>query len=271
MAKLDARGWPVHVAANAYGLLVGVRASQTSAITALRRVLPPAAEPIGASTCDITYSLLLGRSADEMHLAFDNDRQIAKGDNLDTLLETVEREMHFAVAVGARTHLFVHAGVIGWRGSAVLLPGRTHAGKSALVAELVRSGASYYSDEYAVLDSAGLVHPFARSLGVRDASGRNRRVDPVTLGKIGRAPLPVSLVVATSHRPQATWQPRAMSRGEIVLALLENTVAARARPRDALRILSRTAANASGLRGERGETGPVVSQILGIVPEAEGV
>lgn len=247
-------------------MLVGVRASETSAIVALRRVLPPGAEPIGASSCDITYSLLLGRSDEETHIFFENDRQIAESNDLDELLERLESELHFTVAVGARTHLFVHAGVVGWRGGAILLPGRTRAGKTALVAELVRAGANYYSDEYAVLDDSGLVYPFARSLGVRDASGRNRRVDPTTLGKVGRTPLPVSLVVATRHMPHAKWQPLAMSRGEIVLALLENTIAARARARDALRILSRAAANASGLRGERGDTGPVVARILGIAP-----
>jgi hypothetical protein len=30
------------------------------------------------------------------------------------------------------------------------------------VAELVRAGATYYSDEFAVLDSRGRVHPFPR-------------------------------------------------------------------------------------------------------------
>jgi hypothetical protein len=270
MANLDRRGWPVHVAVDAYGMLVAVRASNTSAIAGLRRVLPPGAEPIGAASCDITYSLLLGRNHEETHIAFENDRAIAEGNDLDSLLEAVESELHFTVAVRARTHLFVHAGVVGWRGGAILLPGRTHSGKSALVAELVRAGASYYSDEYAVVDEAGLVHPFARSLGIRDMAGRIRRVDPATLGKIGQGPLPVSLVVATRHVPQATWQPLAMSRGEIVLALLANTLAARARARDTLRFLSRAATNAFGLRGDRGEAKPVVARLLGLVPGGEG-
>ena len=263
MAKLDARGWPVHVSANAYGILVGVRASDSSAIPALRRVLPPGAEPIGAKAVDVTYSLLLGRNSEETHIAFENDRCIAQEADLDAVLAAVESELHFKVAVEARTHLFVHAGVVGWKGGAVLLPGRTHAGKSALVAALVRAGATYYSDEYAVIDDAGLVHPFPRSLGIRDEAGRTRRVEPATLGKIGRAPLPVHVVVATRHVPGTEWQPTPMSPGEIVLALVENTVAARARAADTVRILSRAAATATGLQGARGDTGPVVARILG--------
>ena len=33
---------------------------------------------------------------------------------------------------------------------------------------MVRAGATYYSDEYAVIDDTGLVHPFARPLGIRE-------------------------------------------------------------------------------------------------------
>ena len=43
--------------------------------------------------------------------------------------------------------------IVTWgRGRAIVIPGRTFSGKSTLVAELVRAGATYYSDEYAVED-----------------------------------------------------------------------------------------------------------------------
>ena len=44
----------------------------------------------------------------------------------------------------------VHAGAVLWYGRALLFPGTTHAGKSSLVAELLRKGAVYLSDEYAL-------------------------------------------------------------------------------------------------------------------------
>ena len=164
--------------------------------------------------------------------------------------------------MAARPRLFVHAGVVGWNGEAILLPGRTHAGKSSLVAALVRTGAIYYSDEYAILDDEGLVHPFARALGIRDDSGRTRRVEPGTIGKVGRVPLPVRRVIVTRHVPGAAWCAEPMSPGETVLALLDNTLAARARPGDALRILSAVARVAAGFRGERGDAAIAVEQIL---------
>ena len=36
---------------------------------------------------------------------------------------------------------------------------------------LLRAGATYYSDEYALLDESGRVHPFARKLSLRQPDG----------------------------------------------------------------------------------------------------
>src|SRR6185312_3555780 len=109
-------------------------------------------------------------------------------------LQAFESKLALHVAAESRTFLFVHAGVVGWRGRAIVLPGRTHAGKSTLVAALVRAGATYYSDEYALVDGDGRVWPYPRPLSLRRARGPVR-VRPERLGRVGRGPLPVGLVV----------------------------------------------------------------------------
>ena len=55
-------------------------------------------------------------------------------------------EAHISLTVAARTSqwLFVHAGVVEWRGRAIVLPGRSFSGKTTLVAALVQ----IYSLEY---------------------------------------------------------------------------------------------------------------------------
>ena len=126
----------------------------------------------------------------------------------------------------------------------------------------MRAGATYYSDEYAVLGDEGLVYPFARALGIRDDTGRTRRVDPRAMGSVGVVPLPVRRVIVTRHVAGAAWCVAPMSPGETVLALLDNTLAARSRPADAVRILAAVARGASGFRGERGDAGAAVEQIL---------
>jgi len=83
------------------------------------------------------------------------------------VFEAFETDLQLYVAEMAPRRLFVHAGVVGWRGQAIIIPGRTFTGKTTLVAALVKAGATYYSDEYAVLDVRGRVHPYARPLGIR--------------------------------------------------------------------------------------------------------
>ena len=94
--------------------------------------------------------------------------------------------------------LFVHAGVVRWRGMAIVIPGRSLTGKITPVLELVRLGAVYYSDEFAVLDDTGRVYPYRRSFVLRDqqtgSSGalrlqwENVLADPLPIGRAAVAP-----------------------------------------------------------------------------------
>jgi hypothetical protein len=163
---------------------------------------------------------------------------------------------------------------VGWRGSAILVPGRSRSGKTTLVAELVRAGATYLSDEFAVLDSRGRVHPFAKPLSVRGPGGCDvhvSRPSATDLGGVaGEAPLPVRLVVLATHRALAAWQPRTLSRGQAVLELLAHTVPARLRPAQALADLDRAVARASVIQGERGEARELVPLLLAAAEQAAG-
>src|SRR5262245_11510226 len=81
-----------------------------------------------------------------------------------TAVPAVQRALDDAVVQRQKDFAVVHSGVVAHDGGAVLLPGSTGSGKSTLVAELVRRGALYLSDEYALVDGAGDVHPYPRSL-----------------------------------------------------------------------------------------------------------
>ena len=84
------------------------------------------------------------------------------------------------VAERAPDHLFVHAGVVGWEGRAIVMPGASFAGKTTLVQAWLEAGATYYSDEFAVLDRAG------QSASVRPSAGDPGRLDSVDSPRAGR-------------------------------------------------------------------------------------
>jgi hypothetical protein len=167
------------------------------------------------------------------------------------------------VAEHAPAHVFVHAGVVRVAGCLVVIPGSSRSGKTTLVAELVRTGALYYSDEYAVVAADGRVEPFAKPLSVRTAGAAEARDEvPVPPGQVGVDPAEADLVVLTSYEPGARWQPRVCTRGEGALAILEHTVPARHRPREAMAAAGRLAGHARVLSGPRGEAGDTVRELL---------
>jgi hypothetical protein len=167
------------------------------------------------------------------------------------------------VAEASRKRTFVHAGVVGWGDRAILIPGRSFSGKTTLVAELVRAGAIYYSDEFAVIDKQGMVYPYARPLQVRENGSREQTERPVEEfgGIAGRDPLPVGLVIVSRYKPEAHWRPRQISPGVGLLKILDNTVSARRSPAVAMSTLKQVVSNALIVRGVRGETSQVVDWI----------
>jgi hypothetical protein len=178
------------------------------------------------------------------------------------------------LAAGLRHHvalhssdLFVHAGVVAVNGSALLIPGSSHSGKSTLVAALLRMGAAYLSDEYAVIDERGTILPFPTALSIRDGAGVARRVDPEALGaSVITGPTPPRLVVATRFRPGARWDPRPVSRGEAMLHLLRNTIAARSQSVKAMRRIRLACERADGLVGLRGEVEAAARDLMMRMP-----
>ena len=193
---------------------------------------------------DRLYSLIVAENGKQaktrrFNLLYGDTEVVARGRSLDDVLDSFETDLQLYVAENARRRTFVHAGVVGYRNRAVVIPGRSHSGKTTLVAELVRAGAVYYSDEYAVLDSRGRVHPYTRPLAIRSEGEFRGIKHPVeALGGVpGVRPLQVGLVVVSQYKQGARWRPRQLSKGEGALALLANTVSARAQPETALSTL----------------------------------
>jgi len=183
-------------------------------------------------------------------------------------LDVLESDLQLFVAQHSRAFVFVHAGVVGIRGKALVLPGTSGAGKTTLVRTLVEGGATYYSDEYALLDAEGRVHPYPRALSVRTEGGQKVRV-PVhsSMGRTGTRPLPLGLVVLTEYFKGGRWRPQPLGRGELALALLSNTVPARERPAEVLATLAKGVAKAQGLRSVRGSAKGTAKMLLRLADE----
>jgi hypothetical protein len=269
MQKIDRLGWLGGFAFKSYGVRVGVRVNDPAVLRRLSERVPPGSKPMDSNIVDQLYSVVIGDHASSprikrYNVAYLGTQRLARSLDLETVLDSFESNLQITVAEWSPLRVFVHAGVVEWKGKAIMIPGLSFSGKTTLVKHLVQAGAKYYSDEYAVLDGRGCVHPYPRPLGLRSQdSGKTEKIRIEDLGgATGSRPLPVKLILSTTFRAGARWRPRTLSAGLGVLELLSHTVSARRRPDLALTTLPRVAAGATILKGVRGEAGRIVDAIL---------
>jgi SM-20-related protein len=195
-------------------------------------------------------------------------------DEVAVFATSVEEELYWwlrhdidqAVARRSSRMLFVHAGVVGWRGVGIVIPGRGSLGKSTLVAELVRRGAVYYSDAFAVLDEAGRLHPYR---GMVEPGDEDQPQDLRLIRDDGSTePLPVGLIVSGAYTPGVVWRPSVVRGAHVALPLVDSTVLAREQATRMQQIAAEVAAGGVGLRGPRPEAAEVATLLLDVVDDA---
>jgi hypothetical protein len=271
MDKIDRLGWAAGIAFTAYGLSVGIRVSDRSVLDRVKALLPPGWKPAAKPTVRRLYSLIVGgpthrAGVRRFNILYSDAARLLRSHDLEEMLGQLELDLELYIADRAPRRTFVHAGVVGWNGQAIVIPGRSFSGKSSLVMALVKAGASYYSDEFAVLDERGRVHPYPMPLAIRPGrdGGPLMKYRAEELGGVaGVRPLPVGLVLFTRYVGGTRFRPRPLSAGRAVLELLAHTLPARRRPGRVLDALTQAVAQASVLRGTRGEAEETARQILG--------
>jgi hypothetical protein len=268
--KLDRLVWAETISILAYGVRVALRANMRGVLKEFLPFLPPGWKPSHSPVVDRLYSIIVGgqgktRAPRMSNLVYADAARIARTPELHQAIDAFEADLQIYVAEMSPNRLFVHAGVVAVRGKAVVIPGRSFSGKSTLTAELVKAGATYYSDEYAVLDAHGRVHHYARPLSMREngylEKPKKYKVEKFG-GRAGVRPMPVGLVVVSKYKPGAEWRPRQLTSGEGALELIANTVSARREPQKVLSTINHVVAGAPVLKGFRGEAGQVVDFIF---------
>ncbi|MEM7289825.1 MAG: hypothetical protein AAF412_05570 [Pseudomonadota bacterium] len=270
--KLSALTWTSGFSIASHGVKIGVRTSDPSLIPVLKDSLPTSCELCDAQAVDTVLSIVLGGRDEKtrtrrFHLVYCNHSVFSRSHRFEEIIDGFKSCLAVNLATLARRRVFIHAGAVGWQGKAIVFPGKSYSGKSTLVLELIKAGASYLSDEFAVLDFKGRVHPYPKPISLRKAAnGKQMDVSITSIGgKMAAAPLPLGLVVDTRFQPNALWLPRTLSPGEGLLSLLANCAAARYAPERCLRAMERASENAHFIASLREEAASVVPEILDLM------
>jgi hypothetical protein len=251
----------------AFGVGIRLRTDSLSLVaTLLPERLPVGWRPVEIHEREPPESLqyeVLTESGQVPYRLYAGTYLLAEATNTTDLVSALASHSERFVSEHAPDHLFVHAGVVGWEGRAVVMPGASFAGKTTLVQAWLEAGATYYSDEFAVLDRAGRVHPFARPLAIRGGVNEaDHRVPVASLGaESGTTPIPIGLVLVTSYRAGAHWRPRRLTPALALLALMRHTIAARGNPEHSMPILKHAVSGGVAFAGVRGEARRLVSSI----------
>lgn len=199
---------------------------------------------------------------------FESGECIARNVTLDFAIDQICNVARLKVAEHAIGMTFLHAGVVQWRDKAIVLPAQSTQGKTSLVAELVRRGAVYFSDEYAVLDREGRVHPFPKPLSVREDPRSPLQTDYDVKhfgGSEGTERTEVGLILFTAYSPGSVWRPKKLAPAAAVLEMVKHCVPIRRAPEATLEVL-RTLANSSpAFSTPRGEATTASQKILDLL------
>ncbi len=187
---------------------------------------------------------------------FKNNLEIGVAGSLEKGFGILESNLRLTAAEFTKQVVFLHAGVVGWEGKALIIPGKSFSGKTTLVAEFVKRGFLYLSDEYAVIDKQGLIHPFPKKLSVRgiidDFTQMDFDVEQLG-GKRGVEPLPAGFLLVTEYRRNAfVAQLSEASAGAGMMACLANSISIRQQPQLVLEVIDSMLARCRIFQNERG-------------------
>ena len=218
MHEIKQVDWAETIGLISYGVRFAIRTNARDTLDLLQGHLPPRCRRTSAAVDGRLYSVAIGNPSErsslkDSNLLWRNSTLLIKTRHRHEVLSALESDLKLFVAESSPSGIFIHSGVVGWKGKAILIPGYSFSGKSTLVSELVQCGAEYYSDEYAVIDKQGRVRPYPKpirlrhknALGTTDYSLDAAWVVPPV------APIPVGLVFVSWYKPGTARQAREIS------------------------------------------------------------
>lgn len=269
--KID---WQVYFAIESYGVKIGIQTNNPEVLEEIKLrlplLLPTGFRVVPFSEAEHIFSIYWSNQPRKKHLVYKNDTEILKLSAKDWKLDLFESHLRMTVAEFANEFVFLHAGAVRYKDKAIIIPARSFSGKTTLVAELAKRGLEYYSDEYAVIDKNGFLHPFPKQLSMRGIINDHEQVDIDVEeygGKKGEKPINIGLILVSKYTKRARFQPKLMSSGEGIIESIANSVSIRQNPEFVLKVLGIVMSQAKVVKTNRSEAKKFADKFLPYLEE----
>ncbi len=247
--SVNVAGWTIHVSGDC-----------ADTVAQINRYLLPWLPRSQAARGDLEF--VLSRTSSSGFKLQLNDAVVAENESMPYLFTLLQRSVDDALVASMADRAAIHASVAVYQEKAILMPGISGSGKTTLVRELMRRGAEYASDEFAILDASGDVHPYPRALMVRDNHARQHPVLASTLGPVRKTPAPVTLILFLRYEPGGIFQVEPVSASESLLRMLQNTPQVLSERPGIVSCLKAALTGANSLAGVRGDATEAAAQVL---------
>jgi hypothetical protein len=274
--KLDKVQWKERISFTSFGVKITVLFDCEEIVSQITPYLPPFAiitDPHEIS--DFTYSVIVARETGKFNFIYRNGEQISKWKERGK--QVLERkhifttlEVYFQTATAnfaVNQGVFIHAGAVAWKDKGIIIPANSYDGKTTLTAEFARLGATYFSDEYAIINHEGKLLPYPKTLSIRKPDEYEQTEKSIEeLGGKGANisdSVPVKLILLAKFRKNnKVWKPKQLTQADGVMELLKHTFPVRTFPEIVLKNLHNLTKNAIVLKGNRGEAKEFAKQII---------
>jgi len=275
LKKLNLIEWKAQINFEAYGTRVGIRSNCVKTIenfkVILPEILPAGWNDLGKTAPDYLFSIVREDNHSKKDALYKNDEVILEEFSIEESWAFIKSQIRITVAEFSEEYVFLHAGVVGWKGRAVIMPGKSFAGKTTLVSEFVKRGADYYSDDLTVIDKNGYVHPFPKKLSIRGILENNEQVDfevEELGGSRGLDPIPVGALILTEYKKHKKPEFSRCSVGHGIMKSIENSLSVRQSPKFVINVLNKITKDAIILESSRREAKEFVDFFLKLLDDS---
>jgi hypothetical protein len=267
MAPLKKTGLDHALFIESHGVTIRLTSNEPEALVAtlpeIKANLPGCRIVKKASTWDHEFAYIWNPG--RLDAVYKNGEKVAVRRRRDWAFQLLGSQIRLTVAEFAPHHIFVHAGVVAVGGKAIVIPAKSFKGKTTLTAELVKRGAVYYSDEYAVIDGDGNIHPFPKDLSMRGIIDDRTQVEMAVEefgGVAGTGSIRAGLIVITEYGANYRWRPKPVSSGRGFLELINHTVSIRQNTKLAFKALGNMIKDAEIIKSRRGDASVTAAAII---------